>query len=78
MNLAIPNITNIIMYPYVTCTCGRPLGYLYDIFKLLCARNTARTPDAPIGPILDQLGITKQCCRQRIMTSTEFKHYYNM
>ena len=39
-----------------------------------------RSPRAaePIGYILDQLNITKECCRVRIMTGMEFKNYYNV
>jgi hypothetical protein len=35
-------------------------------------------PSAPIGHVFAQLGITKDCCIQRLMTCTEFKYYYDM
>lgn len=67
------------MYPYVTCFCGRPIGHLYTAFRALCAKHQRGPhPEAPIGYILDQLGLTKECCRVRIMTGAEFKDYYNI
>lgn len=67
------------MYPYITCFCGRPLGHLYPAFRALCAKHQhgARAAE-PIGYILDQLGLNKECCRVRIMTGAEFKDYYNV
>jgi DNA-directed RNA polymerase subunit N (RpoN/RPB10) len=67
------------MYPYVTCFCGCPLGHLYPAFRAMCAKHRrGPNPDAPIGYILDQLNIRKECCRVRIMTGSEFKDYYNV
>ena len=65
------------MYPPITCLCGRPLGHIYRAFQLMCAKHLAKTPDAPIASILDQLHLSRDCCRARIMTCAEFKDYYN-
>ena len=66
------------MYPCVTCFCGRPIAHLYPAFMAMLAQHRA-SPRAhePIGYILDELGLTRECCRARIMTNAEFKHYYN-
>lgn len=71
------------MYPNIVCFCGFPLGQLYDAFLAMLAKhregkNIGHSPNEPIGYILDQLGITKTCCRTRIMTNMEFKNYYSI
>jgi len=72
------------MYPNVVCFCGRPIGHLHAAFLAMLAKHNTGAygpsinPGDPIGYILDQLGITKICCRTRIMTSMEFKNFYNV
>ncbi|MCK9603999.1 MAG: hypothetical protein M0R66_06555 [Candidatus Omnitrophica bacterium] len=65
------------MYPNIVCFCGCPLGHLYNAFRAACIKHRAG-PHArePIGYILDDLGITKDCCRARMMTNMEFKSFY--
>ena len=65
------------MYPPITCLCGRPIGHLYRVYQELCMKQHATDPNAPVGPILDQLGITRTCCRARMIGCAEFKDYYN-
>lgn len=67
------------MYPYVVCLCGRPLGHLYNAFlAMVIAQKRAGQTDEPVGAILDQLMITKTCCRARLISGREFKEYYNV
>jgi DNA-directed RNA polymerase subunit N (RpoN/RPB10) len=59
-----------------------PIAHLYPAFLIMCEEHRAQIesgklpPSAPIGYILDELGLTKQCCRTHIMTCEEFKNYY--
>ncbi|MFA7254379.1 MAG: hypothetical protein WC107_07590 [Patescibacteria group bacterium] len=70
------------MYVYVRCFCGMPIGHLYPAFLIMCEEHNKKIahgelpPSASIGYILDQLGLSRMCCRARIMTCEEFKNYY--
>lgn len=79
------------MYGYVLCRCGRCLANVYDLFKRLRADKIAAQVDGEISPkflplsdaatvelgdILDQLQLTRECCRACIMQQVEFKEVY--
>ena len=78
------------MYPYIVCFCGRSLGDLYDIFKLLREIKYQKL-DSEVDPMLyaitesvqidlvdvfEQLNIHMDCCRTRMNTQVEFKDIY--
>lgn len=66
------------MYPYVVCFCGRPIAHLFPTFLAMLEEHShSAHANEPIGYILDQLGLTRECCRARIMTGAEFRYYYN-
>lgn len=78
------------MYPYILCFCGKALGNIYDIFKLMRAEKYAHidecmdtfllsiTNDFKISleDIFEQLNVPLECCRVRLNTQVEFKELY--
>ena len=46
-------------------TCGKPIGHLWEEFK----RRVKRGEDP--GKVLDELGITKECCRRMFISHIE-------
>ena len=80
------------MYPMIVCTCGRPLGDIYDLYKAMVidkALNLIHQKKMSLseipkyleegtGDILEKLGfsINDICCRTRLITQIEFKDYY--
>jgi len=71
----------------VLCRCGRCVSSLYFAFdtarknKIAASAPNAspfqiplidQTEKAALGETLDELGVTRECCRQLLLTSIEF------
>lgn len=85
------------MYPFIVCFCGRSLGDIYDLFKLMRLDKYMKEYESKDGidydidpsmlaiagaveidliDVFEQLHITHDCCRARLMGQVEFKEYY--
>lgn len=80
------------MYPYIVCYCGRALGHLFDVFNTIRRDRLAqefgdealdpvmiaiiKDTHIELGDVLDQLHLTNNCCRARMITQVEFKEVY--
>ncbi len=55
------------MLPPVRCfTCGAPLGHLWVEFKRRVEQGE------PPAKVLDDLGVTRYCCRRTLLTSITY------
>ncbi|MCE4610749.1 MAG: DNA-directed RNA polymerase subunit N [Desulfurococcales archaeon] len=55
------------MLPPVRCfTCGAPLGHLWPLYA-----ERVRKGEDP-GKVLDELGVTRYCCRRMLLTSVVY------
>lgn len=80
------------MYPLIVCVCGRSIGDLFDLFKAMQKEKyTSRFGDiefdpdmiavnpalqVEVGDILDDLKLTNECCRTKMICQVEFKEVY--
>ena len=80
------------MYPYILCVCGRSLGEHYDLFKekrraIYVEAFGDHVFDPTMLAIIDKLGVdfssvfedlhlTTECCKVKMMTQVEFKDIY--
>lgn len=79
------------MYPYIRCSCGRPIGHLYALYNEMKQKEIEYTfgdlgadPDylqsaiIPVetGHILDALNLFALCCRARMVSQVRFIDVY--
>lgn len=80
------------MYPFIVCFCGRSLGDLYDVFRLMRkAKYSQAFEDEDIDPdmipltetiqvdlvdVFEQLNLQLDCCQIHIQSQVEFKNIY--
>jgi len=55
------------MIPVRCFTCGKVISNVWDEYK----RRTKEEKENP-GKVLDELGITRYCCRRMLLTHVEF------
>ena len=74
----------------IRCTCGKPIGAYWKVFKAMRAalvkqqaveisvlpELSGTSYNVSCGEILDQLGFNKSCCRQKMLTNLDFNSLY--
>ena len=80
------------MFPYVRCSCGRPIGHLADVFEAMRTKAyqdyfkehdritptmiTLSKVQLDISHVFKALNIETQCCKTQLMSQVRFTEYY--